>query len=1090
MKIYYDQNSRPTPSKIHLATANKRILCTLNGIDEDSVELQLNGNNTCTLSFDVNQFVLDKDQNRVTSNGYELIDILMRIYVDNIGWFILDVPPSTSNDGDNEVKSVTAQSAEIEMVQHDLKNFKINCGTTDSYEMLATDNVEIIDEVEFAKEQIKFYNSENPELSLLDIAIDSSGLYGWSVGYVDIIPKEYKYYDDGELKTKYVALADEIGCFDISSDNLYSFLTQTVASYFECIFVFDIKAFEINVYRPENWGKNTNINIGFRNIQQSNEISVQDEVYTRFTVFGGESLDIRYVNFGSDVIECLDKDNFLNEKYLSADTIKKYKLWQDDLESYRPDYIEYTRLYNSQLSVISELHDRLPLDDCSTDWNTFSDEELLEAQANYEAQLKGYESYYVDENGDFDQEALDNSADANDYYQIKDVILPSIQIEMDNRELTSEDDKADYIDSYKTQWELYGLDELQVKLDEYLNIVSVCETGGYDIPYTEESGHTYDYHNQMYEKYLDAINQLNADFIGSCQEAYNQRKQEIDDATVVLDGYNQSRNDIVAAINKETWQNGEFSFSKQDLEDLSKVYVDADYTNEYMFLVSSDDSVSAIDEQLKLLKAAQDDAYIRSHKQYVYSTNLDNFLAKYEYKNYTDNLNIGDFIWLGVRDDYVAKLRAISISYNPLKMDNNLNIGFSNMVRSRSGRKDTSHLLNIASNVSKSSVSGSGGDYTTNEGVGLTSGLISKLVANGGFKNSINQSIEDYLAVYGNTIIAGSGGSGGSLTIEQLNDQMIKVLDITGDNAFFEYIQAKLISTDKIVADSGSFTDLDALVAKIDNLLAGNMVAELGHIIELTAQNVNIDEAVIRELIAAKISVDMLQAGTISTDQFKVASDDGGMEIVGNTMQFKDSNGNVRIQIGRDANNEFTFTLYNADGSGVLIDDTGIHESAIADGLIVNDMVADGTLGKEKFSFNIVEGDENGNIDAGKVLINGQGVDIEFTSIRTEISTLDQKIDASATYTLYIEMPQGNAITPSGIQMIAHLFKNSVEVTDDWDDSYFIWTRQSSDSYGDIYWNENHSTGTKILTITGNDLAVRASFQCKWETEQLTVVSA
>ena len=62
-------------------------------------------------------------------------------------------------------------------------------------------------------------------------------------------------------------------------------------------------------------------------------------------------------------------------------------------------------------------------------------------------------------------------------------------------------------------------------------------------------------------------------------------------------------------------------------------------------------------------------------------------------------------------------------------------------------------------------------------------------------------------------------------------------------------------------------------------------------------------------------------------------------------MQFKDQNDVVRIQIGRDNNNEFTFCLYDETGKGVLIDSTGIKESAIGDGLIKTDMVADGENG-------------------------------------------------------------------------------------------------------------------------------------------------
>ena len=77
----------------------------------------------------------------------------------------------------------------------------------------------------------------------------------------------------------------------------------------------------------------------------------------------------------------------------------------------------------------------------------------------------------MDDDGNFDETALKNSSDANDYYQIKDVILPSIQIEMDNRQLPTDDDNADYVDSYKTNWKLYGLDELKVKLQEYKNTI-------------------------------------------------------------------------------------------------------------------------------------------------------------------------------------------------------------------------------------------------------------------------------------------------------------------------------------------------------------------------------------------------------------------------------------------------------------------------------------------------------------------------------------------------------------------------------------------------------------------------------------------
>ena len=1129
MKIYYDGFQRPEPSKVYLATPYHKILCALNGIKEETFNLKENLNNAYEISFDIDRFIIDEDGNEIESNGYNWVQHLMRIYVDNVGWFICS-PPSVDNDGIKETKTVSATSCEIEMVQHDVTGLKINCGTTDSYEMLVEGNVDITDEVEFAKNPITFCNKDNPELSLLHILLKVANLHGWTIGHIDNIPKEYKNYIEGKLVTTYTALSDEKGTFDIEAQDLYSLITQDLAQYFNCIFVFDIKNLTINAYRPENIGKNTNINIGFRNLQNSNSISIdENNIFTVYTVSGADDLGITYVNGGTNKIENIEY--FLNEKYLSDEVIGKYKLWQTDLENIRPQYIEQTRLYNAQLDVVSELKNRLPLDDCSTDWKTFDNEALREACRNYISQLKGYESFYVDENDEFDEEALINSVDYADYMQIKEDILPSILIEYSNRYMEYSDEKlledqlffdneinsieqkytennivnwdalekssdsvsydyykelsqliskefydretgvskepSDYEDNYKTNWELYGLDELQVKLDEYQNTIEVAKKGKYDVPYTEDSGHTEDYHNAVYAKYLDAVNQLDANYEGSCQSFYNLRQSEIDEANAILEEYNTARKNFAKNMDKATWQNGETSFSSDDLVELSKIYVDNTYSNENMFLLSSDTSVTAIDEQLKLLEAAKDDLSAASQPQFTYATNLDNFLAQYEYRDYTNNLNLGDFVWLGVRDDYVVKLRVISISYNPLVMDNNLEIEFSNMIRSRAKRDDFTYLLGGTTGRGKSSSSGSGGNYVTNEGIGLTSGLISKLLANGGFKNTVNQWIENSMAVNGNNIIVGSGGTGGSggsgnnLSIEQLNENMIKVVDIVGENAFFEYLQTKLISTDKIVADSGVFKDLfaevasidelnakmikvvdivgenaffeylqselidakkvvaenavfqnlEALVANIDKLLAGDIAAELAHVINLTTKNVTIEDAVIADLIAARISVGMLKASTIDTDDFNVVSKDGGLKIVGNTMQFsdidEDGNETVRIQIGRDNNDEFTFTLYDAEGKGVLIDNNGIHESAITDGLIKNEMIAEGTILKDKLGFPVVDKDENGNINGTISITNildGSGGEFGavFTEMQNTVAELSEKIEDSNFYNIIL----------------------------------------------------------------------------------------
>ncbi len=966
MNIVYDRYNQPIQSHVYLGTPNNKILCAINGIEESTFQLTPKFINTYELTFDINENILIEDEHGLSklvhSNVYDLVAWLMRVYVDNVGWFIMDAP-KISHDGIKETKTITCHSAEIEMEQHDLKNFKINQGTTDSYEMLADNNVEKIGDVEFAKEQIKFYNPDNPQLSLLDLVLKAGNVYGWTIGEIDTVPKTYRTYRDGKYVETSTLLSDEIGSFDIESQDVYSFFTQDMAQYFQCIFVFDFLHMKINAYHPENYGNSTNININFKNLQQSQEISVDDsKMFTRYYVQGSDNLGITYVNFGSNYIENIDY--YLNEKYFSSAFIQKYNLWKQDAENCRIDYIEATRKYNQQMKVITELYDRVPLDDCSTNWSTFTDDELKEAQANYQAQLKGYEQFYVDSNGNFDEDALKKSSDANDYYQIRDVILPSIQIEMNNRQLPTDDDNADYVDSYKTDWKLYGLDELKVKLQEYKNTIETCKKGGYDKPYSEDSSHTKDIHDKMYAKYLDAQNQLDSNYVGGCQEAYAQRQSEIDAANDVLNTYSKERLELTKKVNKETWthQNNNYlvdeksnciidaknqkiaspsdtiSFTEKDLLELSKVYYDGTYSNDNMFLTDSDDQVSAIDEQLKLFNAASDDLYISSHPQYQYITSLDNFLAKSEYNDYTKNINRGDYLYLTIGDNNVVKLRLIEMTYNPLMMDNNIELTFSNMTRTKNGFFDLPYLLDNSSGGSKSSASGSSNNFLNNEGITLTAGLIQKLISNGSFKNGVSQIINNEFA----GMLAGS-----SISLEELNAKIIKVTDLYGENGYFEYLQSKLITAGKIVSDSADFKELSTLAATIKSAIIGASSTETGIVINLTTENATMSEAMIKDLIAKYITVNELKAGDIYTNKIKILSEDGTLKIQDNTFTIYNKDGNPVVQLGEDKNGNYGLIISDSKGS-VLLDSQGLHEGIVPDDFIKTDMIADGQITESK----------------------------------------------------------------------------------------------------------------------------------------------
>ena len=122
--------------------------------------MSLKTNNTAELTFTVDKYI-----NNTVTDGYEELDELMELYCDGI-WFKIVDPPTINNDGLRETKEITAESYEIMLTQYKLKNFKINMGEEDSYEMMyqATHDTNKF-------YQIKFYDSENEDLSFLHLVL-------------------------------------------------------------------------------------------------------------------------------------------------------------------------------------------------------------------------------------------------------------------------------------------------------------------------------------------------------------------------------------------------------------------------------------------------------------------------------------------------------------------------------------------------------------------------------------------------------------------------------------------------------------------------------------------------------------------------------------------------------------------------------------------------------------------------------------------------------------------------------------------------------------------------------------------------------
>lgn len=1108
----YDIYGRTEPSIIYLAKPGKRLYCALGGIDTSTASLSLKTNNTAELTFTVDKYI-----NNTVTDGYEELDELMELYCDGI-WFKIVDPPTINNDGLRETKEITAESYEIMLTQYKLKNFKINMGEEDSYEMMyqATHDTNKF-------YQIKFYDSENEDLSFLHLVLKHADVPGWHIGYVDNITPD----DDGKL------LPNNICNFEVDDQNVYAFLTQEAAQAYKCVFEFDTVNMTINVYRPDSLGKDTNVVLGFRNIQNSITISRDENLVTQFYVEGLDDYNIDAVNFGDSVIT--DLSYFICEPYMDTSLQEKYNAWQSYRESRREEFINLSKEYNKNLEVLTELMNRVPIVTAQTNWFGKKVEDLKDAYNANMAIIKGLEALYVDDEKNFDLEALKKSHDWPLYESIMNYTLPSIVAALQAQDETVEgfgkgniiscvnpivlgqdwymvnpgtssfqtiqiDDAPAYgitrgvkvtgtnggiyqhnisiepsqrytlscfvkgsgtfylgynntgedrknvaynitsswtrvytsfnlssrlidvaftgtndfticgmqlemgdspsqfgyftqseniIKAYETDWKLYGISELKVKISTYDSCIKELKKSGYADGYNPLSGYEEAYFTQMHQKYLDYLNLKD-----QAEAALKERQAEYDKAK--KPEIQEKRNQIAKDVLLENFgkvQNKYSAFTDKETYIIKSLYSQSTYTNENIIVTTLDSTADAVDKSKVLYDDALEELYVESHPQYTYTDDVENVYALPEFKEYHEQLAVNDFVRVGITDANYIKLRVIEITYNPCDLDESMEVTFSNMIQYKAKRNDYNTLLNDALNtsnrnggrvnsVNKSSTS----DYV------ITSEAIKQIFSNPLFNSML-----------GGTVTGGTG-SGGTITADTIIAELVKAKEgvfdkLTVDTAFMKYLDVKLISADKITtrileAEQANIEKLSAKIIEsnqinadminVKNLLAGN--AGVGNLqaVHLTAQNVTIDQAVITDLIAKKMTVADLNTHTATADEFMIiSSGKAGIAFKNSTQQFYDSTGAVRVQIGQDGTGKFNFVVKNGDKTA-LFDENGITQTGIPDNTIVNNMISDGTINKEKLSFTMVEPNEQGGIDISQVYLDGKKFGQQYTSFKDQ----------------------------------------------------------------------------------------------------------
>lgn len=669
-----------------------------------------------------------------------------------------------------------------------------------------------------------------------------------------------------------------------------------------------------------------------------------------------------------------------------------------------------------------------------------------------------------------------------------------------------------YLKSCNTNWDLYGTKELEICLEDYSNRLKFLsdyseEYENADTGYSEE---TYNIKHQLYLDYKKLYN--------ACNKALEQRTAEYDAAVKEYKQYNKEMLDIKIMVQRENYTD---KFTDDEENMLKKIYRHTDYTNENVITTDITTTDTTVDKQYALYLDAVENLYASAHPQYSYSDTLDNVYPLEEYKSLVKTLHVYDYVHVEVSEfGHFESLRIISITRNPCVYNGTLQVEFSTVRQYKSKRNDFTSLLGSAVSAAKNSITMNSSASDKTASYTITPEFIKAILGSSGFSNytsGIQSSTVD--AVTGNftnlyakyidadqivaKLIKADSAEFKTLVSESIQTDILTAKILNADEGFFKELTAQLIKDESgniiidLINNTINASTINSDVAHIKNLLSGS--GEFGDLqsIHLTVENSTIDEAVIKELIAAKISVADLMAHSATAELITLISQNGNPAIAfkGATQQFYDSDGNVRIQMGQDGKGNFNFIIRGSDGKTKMFDENGITADGIPDGTIIGGMISDNTISKSKLDFPIIETDENGKISITQIK-DGNGNEFGFTynefqeSTKSSLNELDNKINNNS-FKLRISASKGqffnNGISETTLE--AHLFQNNNEVTENYDSECFLWKRTSFDSSSDTYWNEQHSEGTKKIAITRTDVMYGANFSCTFTYNGETITS-
>lgn len=714
-KFKYNMFEELEVPTIILSTKYHKHLGIIDNIDRKSINANFNMASAGELSFDVYK----RMDGTVCSLWDSVVDFKY-IYVPEYQEYY---EIAVRIDEDNKtVKHITAASAcEAELSTRKLRNFECNTEA----DILRDDYVKTV-----------LYNSKNPNASLLNRVLRDK-CPDYTIAHVDS------------------SIASIQRTFSADEEDIYTFLTSTVAEEIECLFIFDSVNRTISVYDLKNvcqdcgyrgteteacpvcgshnikngYGENTAVYISADNYAESITIEGdQDKVVNCLRIEGGDDLmtaTVANINPNGSVYIYHYPSELLDD--MPVDLVEQLNSYRELYNSLKPVYEDYTEEIYQAVDEEAYLTSKMmptvtaPVTSAKEELNNLILQIKEVAVANIavisdtsaDIAVKGMAKAILDAR--YDVSILSSS--------LSDLIEGTHRIWSGKLKITNKSDDEDTAESasnitihmFSNNYEEYLYQKIQKSLNkEDALFYSIFQIKDLDTFKTELKKYCLDCLKSFESSYQTCIDLLiengitdehavfyDVNLYDTMYLPYYQRILAIQAESVIREAeikVIQERKLKYATLRDDIQNQLNFrEYMGDDLWFILSHYLREDTYSNSNYISDGLDNGELIDKAKELFETANHEINHAGEIQLTLSSALNNLLNTTEFKNFKDKITLGN--WINVKaDDALYRLRLIGIGIDYGNLET-ISVTFSNVIKQHDMISDTASILKQAQTI-------------------------------------------------------------------------------------------------------------------------------------------------------------------------------------------------------------------------------------------------------------------------------------------------------------------------------------------------------------------------------------------------------